>query len=1250
MTNQNKEVLSWEQLTEAKQEIQNKISSISNPDFKGSFDNISRLIEEKSSFSESQKNMIIDTLNSIDYFIKKWKNEKVKEYLASVQKFITSINYVDKETTDKKIQVSRDSLLSSLKRSLSVWWLTMLEKSVISYVNKLDDNDDYNKYYQNISAAKNPEELKKAFLELKNFVKNWKASTTVNETVTPSDSKSSGVDVDNENNDLKKQNLSEILDIDFNWKYKVNTLKFKLRWLWEKLRNWEFWNDFTLEQRNILIENLEKALENYELTKEISISKLEAYFDDLAKSIKPKWNKFVIEFKDEDWNLKEKVFDTKWEAIDAIRKLKSTSEVYLQNFLRTMLEWVANWLGVILWYTLGKAWKWISYWYWKAFDWLSWWLWYVWDSYKKSFLAMASEDIEMDFWDYVNLASIIPMTIVSSAFIWVHIWAWESVYRRVVQDWYQTRNQNDPRYVLEDFDQTRRRDANWNIEMPEGMADDYKEYQQRQNLMEAIRTKFDNMEPWSPEYQNFAKKVAKLEKFRLNKKTPTFYYLAYKYVTYEWDVWWSFLNSLRNIFHRWAKYPIMIKLPWGDKLDKDWKSTKVEFKDEKWNTHYRNKKWFKIPFYFAPQIDDSKDLYNETIKKLNSETRKLQDGLKSFFPNKHIVNDQFWEFKIIWSDEKSERYTRIANYINNNFSWIERKNKLDKLNKLIDDLKITPKSLDRLELDLYIALETDYLSDKDALNIVKWRIDEIKSRIKLLSKKRFSSIRVFNIWWWKLAKLNHLEKLIKTKQLIWTEAEIRDILADIEKWWGFVKTNYKERIYDKKWDINNRISDIYKTWEKFLEVDIEIKEKIWKDLEAFKKSDFWRWLFSHIDYLVSDSNEKIFRKNINELLEQFYSWDRLFTSAEDFYWEIARSIWLSFSDIDSLFEDLESKAILETNSFKLENLDNYKNQLDWAKILDYLNWKSNVNNELVNLTWKIKSGNKYTNWQISYILTEIINWKQLKSINHLSININEHWNTNVSWIKENDLKQSFQSIINDNSKISDFRDFVKDNNIDIKNLPQELQDRLDTNFEKNRQDLLKILSDLDRIKNEQWLDRLQNRYDKVLEKVDTENPILKQIIDDIDNKIDEFNFDSSTQNPTSSPEKASTPETKEDLETKRKRLENTLDRMEFAIYEDSFNGKGDWGSFLEVYQKNYILILENYKWGDIESYIRDYFKVFNLKESIYRYIHMKPDVFKLTVSDLKQKIDTRRKISFSWDKFNFKYDLSFKGLLKKLKL
>jgi len=68
------------------------------------------------------------------------------------------------------------------------------------------------------------------------------------------------------------------------------------------------------------------------------------------------------------------------------------------------------------------------------------------------------------------------------------------------------------------------------VDMSSKEGKDYMESRQRQQLMNLLYEdlKSKGGTPGSPEYEKQEKRLQKIESFKLN-RTPTFYYLAYKY-------------------------------------------------------------------------------------------------------------------------------------------------------------------------------------------------------------------------------------------------------------------------------------------------------------------------------------------------------------------------------------------------------------------------------------------------------------------------------------------------------------------------------------------------------------------------------------------------------------------------------------------------------------------------------------------------------------------------------------------------
>lgn len=843
------------------------------------------------------------------------------------------------------------------------------------------------------------------------------------------------------------ESINVVSEIDFDWNYTVEEIRWKINELKNAFESWEIWKEFSEAEINIIIERLGETLENLEEQKEISLAKLEIVFDEMAKNIKEEWGKYYIELDVDGKNMR-KEYNSREDALEDIRKLKSQSEFMLQSLLRSSIEWTLTWFANILWIILQPLRKTVFKAYelfWKEYlDILE----YTKDSYAKVIRAGISEDIDVDFIDIFNLAFSSLLTLsIWSIFIWTHIWAFESLKRRVYDDFYKTRDQNNRNYVLEDYD--RNRGPNWRVEMSGKDVEDYKEYQQRQNLMESIKSKLETMDPWSPEYKKFAKKIAKLEKYKLN-KTSTFYYLAYKYVVYEKDPIWSFANSLKNTFHRWALYPIGLRRPWTKKIDSEWQIVR----DSKWNA----KKAFRVPLVFLPKIDDHQSLYSKTMDQLDKGNKKLLNWLHVFYPHANIwVN---WEVTGENKDTKSEKYNQVLDYIKSkNYDMAKQTEMITKFETYISNLLFFPKTQERINTDLYIILNTDYLEEHKALNIIDNRISEIRNEFKLFSPKKLSSLRFFKLYGWELAKLNDLKKLIKTRQILLSESELNRLIKGFSNWKKFAKANYAEKIKNIKTEIDNFIDEMYETWKNINNIKLSIDKNLWDSLENFKKSDFWKWLYSHIEYILPNNQENIARNELEKFLGEFYDWKIVFSSEEDFYKWLSRIVlWndslnsFNKTGFENKMKSISSFKIYDFVSWQWIDLSKwannelirlYKGNIDRGKIYQFLNESQNslnISEEIEKFSNTLEN-NKYTKWQASYILKEIISWSSfsqaLGSLNNDNINHQIFWEI---WILDENLNNKFNEIKNNPQKINEFLNFIKDKNIDVKSLPQKIQD------------------------------------------------------------------------------------------------------------------------------------------------------------------------------------------------------------------
>lgn len=868
-----------------------------------------------------------------------------------------------------------------------------------------------------------------------------------------------------------------ISKIDFDWSYSPDDIRKKINDLKTAFIYWEIWKEFSREEKETIIRNLEQKLEDLDEQEEISLAKLEVVFDQLARSIEKRWDKYYLKIEDTDWKSYEKEFDSEDQALEAIKKLKSQTEGLMQSVMRSALEWFATWFAELLWVAVS--------WVWYVAHNTYWILWEVYlkilnhtkDTYKNAITAARFDDYSLDFVDYFDLVSSSIISLVLwSLFIWVHLWALESLKRRVYNDFIRARDQKSKDYVLEDYDL--KRDPTWNFELPTGDAADYKEYIQRQNLMEAIKTKLDNMDPWSPEYKKFAKKVAKLEKYKLN-KTSTFYYLAYKYVVYKDDHIWNFANSIMNTFHRWARYPVLPQLPWTEKKDSEW----IIVRDSEWKA----KKSFRSPFIFMPVKDDHQSLYTKTVEKLTEEKGDIIKWLQIFYPDAKIDKD----WKITDKDRKSAEYEQILNYIESSFSDSDQKTKMkDRFEAYVSNLLITPKNEKRINTDLYILLEKGYLPEYEASKIIKERINAIKSEFKLFSPKKLSRLRFFRLWWWELSKLQDLMNLVKTRQLLCSKEELDKIIDWFKKWGGFASANYTNVINAN--DVDNFMKNVYGTWKKVQEIITNINNIVWNNLDEFNKSEFWKWVNWYVKYILPNKEERTAKIDLNNFLKLYYENKSTFQTEDEFYKKVAEVVWYkggktsdqempaegsdnktedknseSF-DKDTFIKEMEWKATLENVDFKEQEfkglkwpikdllMDRYKVEINkgllYQKLLELTveEWettdKPKISDEIEKFANSLRQ-NWYTKWQAWYILREIISWSSFEYAN-TKMEETEGIKHEVLWeiwdesnVKE--LKEAFQNIENDKGKVKEILDFIVQKEIDKNTLPNNIKIKIE---------------------------------------------------------------------------------------------------------------------------------------------------------------------------------------------------------------
>lgn len=709
-----------------------------------------------------------------------------------------------------------------------------------------------------------------------------------------------------QNPDLIKELEDKIKEIDFHGKYSASELKQKIINLSEAIKNREVWKTITEEERKALIESLNTIVEWASISEEISLAKIESYFDNLRNWIKEENGKFYIEYKDWEIN-KRHYFNSKEEALQAINNSKELAKNELESFssmlIWTTLEWVLGWIWTFFkwaWFTLLKF-------YWIQFDFISSW-------FKSSFNNFRDF---LNTWDYVDVFYSLTNLAISwaslSIIIWAHSWAFESFHRRFVLDFFRSWDKtNNPKYVYEDYI---RKNIPLSGANDSQYMNDFNNVKQREEALSMLRNKLDSLAVWSNEYNRLLRTINNLEKLRLN-RTSTFEILFYRYVQYDWDKLWSFANWLKNIFFRWSKTPIL-------------------FLPRKWEN------WWS--FFINYEKDDSPIIYNRWFDKLLSDNNKnFNEWLKFLYPSKSLSYSSQEGLKIEWNDEKSDIYNWIMKYIDDKYENQETRNIFkEKINRYFD-WRLQSwwlKTKESIMYDLYSILEKDYIFPRDWISIVDERIIEIESNFKLFSIWRVSNLRFFNFFAWELSVLRDLKNKIQNKQWIWTEQELRKIIEDIKvrRFSWFVRSNSKEKLYST--EMQNNVNKFF-------------SETLQDKIEAFKEAE----------------NEKLANESENKRLNEEAENKRI--SLENAENERLAGIenWLdklekNKTSLQTLLEDIEKnhknperiKEILWDNELLIK-------EFNISRIL------KNGNNDLSEqLKWEIRKNIKIINSKIEYI-------------------------------------------------------------------------------------------------------------------------------------------------------------------------------------------------------------------------------------------------------------------------------------------
>lgn len=1008
---------------------------------------------------------------------RKFDNQTKNKYIY--KKYSSTIEQLGKINLDEKDKNSMDNILKLLSSS--------------------DDFFKNSKYMEDIETILNKYKAEKTDVTKKTWLDlDWEKQKISNDSyfdyvVWDKKTDEGTLDYTSSNiSESEKDRISEILDIDFNWEYDSKTIRKRLNSLKEDIIKWNIWENFSESERNLIAEELDEIFLKLDTAEEVSLASFESYFDNLTNSIDQDENWFYIYFRDLDDNLQKKYFWTREEALKNISNLKLEAKKELESLFMFFTWFVSTWFFKTLWFSIKWFWETSKWFYWSYFK-------FMWDRVDSVYTSFDKIDSFSDFDDILIFLSqsIFSISLIN-LFIWAHSWALSSFKRRVIDDFFRSSDKTKNPYVYEDY-------TRWDKGIPSiGSAEytDYIDVKQREEALDLLKSKLDSLDIWSSEYKKLNKFIKILEKKRLY-RSSTFEIFFYKYVKYNNDIPWKFLNWLKNIFLRGATVPLL-PIPWKKNIKwEDWKIVS----DINWKP-IKSWKWF-----YSFEFDDKPNIFRTWMNILWKEQwEELNKWIKLLYPEKNIIIDyesseSSKKVQISWWDEKGSIYDWIKYYINNNENWTEQKKQeyLEKIDRYFDWAKKewNLKSESRIKLDLYSILEKNYIYNRDWVKIVQNRIDEIMKDKWILSPTKLKNLHIYNIWW-ELSILKDLKYKIETKQWVGTEEELRGIISDIKSWkyiQKYISWNAFSKLYNttNRDDINRFINNLIENWKDIKGTKKYILDKF-QDLDKFKESDFWKWLEAYISYEVDNNQEKKFREWLNKFLNDFYEWKIFFKSENEFYGKISEILWLwEVENYEEFKKSFESKKQLLDNDFqeflknKETNYNNIKRNAIIYEVLDFVKNSQGDDNFTSKISWNISKfettfrNNKYTKWQWIFILEKIFEWTNIDFSDLTEIdkllkdNDYSYFEDNFKWTVELQKIDNLFKEINqeDYPRITNILKSTNLNLFDLEYFPENMRSKLDPdlkNIENLNIKLEKIQSLLDRLELQLIL---ENRYDNI---------------------------------------------------------------------------------------------------------------------------------------------------------------------------
>jgi len=697
---------------------------------------------------------------------------------------------------------------------------------------------------------------------------------------------------------ITDEEFAEITWIDINgsqtvWELAESIKKFK----W-KISRWEIGKNLSENERQAIIDQLSKILEWKKIAEEIWYKQIETYFDGLAQNIKKRWGKFIVTL--DKW--KTKSFDSQKEAVDFIMELKSSAEFHFQSWLRTLLEYTfiwawnlflkAEWLVWSIPTTLKEWWS----------DWLT--------------LDILSLDNLLAVWLYIWSAAI-TFAIISAHWA-IPIWVASSFWRRVVTDNLQKYNSS-----LQYTDYAR---GQWgqalDMSSPEGR--DFMEMKQRQQIMDLLWADLEtNYAQWSKKYNEYRKIIEKIDSYKLN-RTPTFYYLAYKY----WKLSWKasrFGFSIASIALRGARF----YYPDFERDDTGKRTSKLPI----WRLDY-------ISF------EDSKSLASKTLSEL-LDIESIREGIEIFYKSKTVErvskDKEPPKIEVEWDDTKTDKYNYVIDEINaRNIPESEKKKLLKDFNDYVNRLIDFPKSPNVIARDLHILLNTNHGQKADFIRQLRTKINKVQE----------DNSRIKNGLWkagkWKLGRLNSFLSLVERGEWVGSKKEFDTEIKKIES-----KSDYKvSPNYDSKlWSTNfgQKLQDIFDRWEKAAKTHKTVLGEFydntkvwsweampWKDFDTAQsyETKLMKWIQDYIDFGIhNDALENFAKTEVKEMFDKIISWKIMIEDEDRLFAEI-QNIFKWYLPTYKLVARLDN--IIEANK-KHGNVDDIKKLYQEAK-----KWKLNV--------------------------------------------------------------------------------------------------------------------------------------------------------------------------------------------------------------------------------------------------------------------------------------------------------------------